>query len=1587
MLNLLLNYASFRVMIMITIVLSSLQSCDPDPTKRTSTDSQAGVEESFTPRLGQTPLSLIASEACMIDSDCEMGKYCFIGVCAHQCEQNDDCSTGLCDLRGKCQQEINLRVARGALTQKQLGAVGSSLDTLNGVSLVSNPPVLHFIAPGQTELKIQVQTNLPVLDLGGLAYRVDSSVSGVDQDLVRKSMGEVIHEIKLLTGRANPSHSEGARSEFAYVTTSVGGFEVRMVPLRALDGHYKAKVNIGSYQTSLPFYFDLQTTPAGTTFETANSVSLIIDRRAYDLFGFSTPADLNSNELSGLKVPLNYDPIEDRWVALIKAPYNFPNGAIFSELPSNQVRRSLRITFEIDEQGQLIGSLNDTWQGLLNAYTANDDDSGLSEALKAVSISGDFITTRLSGLPSGFMPLPLAADASNPMVISYPPSNQDPCPSNLSTLFNDPNIASECSDLNSVELQNCANKLSEQVLNEQNLDSLLSNLFEGDQNNEETFEGFLENCAQGQEPSCLPSPALQCALRLTGLSLKTAVPSDQTTLDLLWSHFTQLQLQQIGGDQLSAFYYDVVTRLDYLGRGQYEVPSIAEETLAQLNETALLNWDQNVVEKRLSILRRSMSPEVFLFLGSPRTSEIAEEEHTRILIALVTAWVDAADTLALAARRWNDLHRLDRERRDKAQRIASRLRELYISAIVIVDYHKAAGRAAEAAPIASSLNTLIKSYETLNLPFSELLSSRDTEVVLSTSVDESHPINAVLTDRQMYAEEIIEEATNNIEQILDDLFSTQLYLERRRTELANAIGNSHGRLAELCGIPKGCTPSDVGSDDECDSSWEPGLCGFIVDKGPHINRIAQMIQKGTAHHTAYTSAIQTQENCLQTQLTQLNSIDTSSCDHFLAMNNAQEQNNSNGTSMNENLPYQMCLQNIYASLMLDKESCAPQILMTPNWRFSPDTTTASEAGSAIFDVIKADLAYDSIKAEHDQYRRGVILKQKQIESFVKHLINRKDKREIELNAFKERIQAQAISSQNIADRRREQIVCLIGWENSMPPNTECLCGSNTPCPSKGRLWWWQNQRSMNLNTWQFARSNYINNQINFLDEMTEYRIESQALRDTEYVLTTTFEEIRDGFPTGVDDAGAIPRAAIGLIGGVIRTTLIGTASGLEANANRKEYAAQQQELMRELYVDNLMDNQEHQDLIFDAQNEIQDLQGELAVIENDIIRATMEAQIDLLIFQSEQVEEEAEDILELEERRADLLLSFGEEVQYDLALIEAETDVRHAILKYDQITTSAGLEHSTLEALIAQKKAFEQLASGPQAFLTMSSKLEQAERQLTYAKEGLLEWLSALEFFAVRPFLSERLSVQLAQSSYELRAISERFKELSNRCGGVTNTQKVTLSLKRDLLNLKDDVIDDVTKLTLTPKDRLQEILTRKVIPIDQRVRYQPGSNLGTLIQSNSALSASFTLKISNLANLPVSCNAKLKQISMKLIGEGFDDSLPVVTILYDGISQLNSCQPNLGEYVNEFGQGATRYNTVTSFEVTGRSASFVAGVGEQGSVNESFNGLPIASRYTLLIDTSLPANQNLPWTNLSDIELEVSYGYQDLFPSDSACN
>ncbi|MBN2804713.1 MAG: hypothetical protein JXR91_16580, partial [Deltaproteobacteria bacterium] len=362
----------------------------------------------------------------------------------------------------------------------------------------------------------------------------------------------------------------------------------------------------------------------------------------------------------------------------------------------------------------------------------------------------------------------------------------------------------------------------------------------------------------------------------------------------------------------------------------------------------------------------------------------------------------------------------------------------------------------------------------------------------------------------------------------------------------------------------------------------------------------------------------------------------------------------------------------------------------------------------------------------------------------------------------------------------------------------------------------------------------------------------------------------------------------------------------------------------------------------------------------------------------------AEDMDTLRERRKDFLQMLLEKAELELRVERAILGMQQRVSDYLKICQSAQLQAGRLTDLEEQRNNVNELIGSPGVLFASANKLEQAESSLQRAKDKMMDWLVGLEYYAVRPFIDQRVQIMLAVNAYQLEDIFAQLELIEQKCGGSVNEDTAVISLKNDILGASFKIEDAVTLSEITPEQRFFQILKEGLVSIDKRVRYTSDSTVGDLMSSDkNILAGTFDIGLDDFANLASTCNAKVVSIAVQLVGE-IGDADPTVTILYDGTSRLRSCQPDIDDYINLIGPELTNFGETTLFRTPGRAISPISGINEfrsGDSANASLGGLPLASQYTVLINTSLSDNSKIDWDKLEDIKLKVKYSYQDLFP------
>jgi hypothetical protein len=821
-----------------------------------------------------------------------------------------------------------------------------------------------------------------------------------------------------------------------------------------------------------------------------------------------------------------------------------------------------------------------------------------------------------------------------------------------------------------------------------------------------------------------------------------------------------------------------------------------------------------------------------------------------------------------------------------------------MSAIAIIQFHQAAGKAAQAASIATGLGALLERQSLLSNTFDELLFARDGEVVISTSVDPNDTSNDVLGARRERALLAIDRAATSVEETLATIFSQQLTFDALLGAANDAVDASQDRMIELCGIPEGCGPLDLG-DPECDTSPAAGLCGFKQTRGDYETRAETMIRT------------------------------------------AKEVIAKIEGGQNEGLQ----IVNLWESA---EES-------------------PSEAGLALLAYRAAAQDYAGALAEREAATRARTAEQKAIDAFTESIKDILAARQTQNTKVKAAV-AGVMKIANTTVTDREELVL-----SAIDKRTALLA-----------------IRSVTMASWQSV--NIAGNQVQIAALVAANTAEDVAAvaENSADLAEDSRDASIEALPTTVGsstDPSAPARASISASANAGVAAAENAKVAARNAAGKARLAAETSLIIQEALLAGLDNASEFAALAVETDLAIADIYGEFEILQNDVAQSQLDFVVDELDRLADYEVLIIEQQIELRDRTAAILDRTIDDLGHSREVAQAELSMLAALLNYHAVVASARQERANLEGVRSKKIALNNIIGGPERFMTDASKLAEADRQIDRAKRKLNDWLVALEYFAVRPFFNERMAIALAKSSYELKKIGDRLDDLQAGCGGSVSSSYSEVSVRSDLLGYRESIQDRVTGTLLSPADRFKETLKRGVVPVNQRTRYTAGGILGDLLQRpEEVLSASFVVALDDFANLAVTCNAKVMSVAIKLEGEGIGSGQPTVTLLYEGSSQLYSCQPGISDYVEAFGQGETAFDTITTFQISGRSGSPVAGINEMGSPNTSFSGLPLASRYTILIDKELGGNADIVWSKVTDIKLGLTYDYQDPFPSDSLC-
>ncbi len=1459
-------------------VLLCLTACGGDA----SDQARAGTE----PVLEASSLELTSEQACLVDADCAAGSFCFQRRCAWQCDDEHPCSEGaVCSPRGRCVVE-QMPVAGDDLgffeeefptDEERLAEVPTEE---RGFVVLEPPQPEVEVLPGQAFVEVSIELAEP-LPSGRVSYRYD--LEGEERSAARMLVaeGERVFTFVLPTGRAGDLDSE-PEVQRVFLVTSLGGYTVTLVPRIPVTGFYAGEVSMREFGGSaIPTRFGLRVEPPDASFDEATERFLLLPATRQDVFA---PAVTTGEDDSWYEVPLHWDEVADVWFARVSSFYEFGSESAWRR--SGDVVRALRIEIGSVENSQVIGALSDRWLGLFDERTAD------GVVVPGSVLMAGSLTAHRSG------PLPDAADEPRPVVDvplesvgvgmlipitecggdvlsrlvagAAPPPGEHDEPGDGSFACEGVSGPADFTSLSGARRARCALALADEALKGETTASQILAFLDPKVENPEglSFVAFLELCA-AQDGFCVPSPEVLCATNLLAHAYQSQGEELPQAGDLL-DRYQNAAREAYLGSQLAAFQVDTNIRLDWL-RTQI-APLFLASALRAYNEDILRRWRDQVLDAHFEILDQQFAPAGLEVLARSPTDPLAMSVRRQMLLEMAQTWQGAMESLQIAADRWNSLYQNDVKRAESAGLVRSRMFDLYLSAAMLAQLGRSSGSSATNASFGAGFAAVLRSLESLSLPFNDLMFMRDAEVVVSRSVDPSSDSRTLLGELEELARRAVADAQSSVDLVLEEAREEELNAQILTGRMQAQAEELSSELVALCGLPTGCTVEDITGHPDCRVRTAPGWCGFLVD---------------------------------------------------------------------------------------------PESGVADGFEFESGTQNISEAGKALLGYREALLSLQIAQEEYRAHNEQVSIEY------------------ANAAAFKESIDRWAARRRAV----REEVEALGDEMSRLEAMVDSAELQTIKAAQREReLAYARQERS--VQRWSEIRYEGVTSDMELMQAAHDYKKAAAWLTWSAERTDELAKVLSDGLPKNVGtsiDPSWKGRMTIGIIAFAASTGLGVGALVEEANARAQERAMAEEKARREAEIEELKDLSKLSKELSELR--LEQLAGDLRAIKlrTEAEISTREAMIDALRRNLELDLAHDRELVELRDRRDRVRSRLADSPRLLAQIHRVEVVAAQRLMEYMQIVQRAQLLEGRHEAVVERLDNLHILLGSPSVIFAFANRLARAEARIDRAKRRLYDWLVALEYYAVRPFLDQRLAILLARNPSQLEAIAEELLRLERVCGGLVNYQSADLSMRDDLMQLGFDLA--ATESRPAPADRAQrfrEVLARGNVPVDRRVRYSSDERIGNVIESRDVLAASFEVRLEDFANLPVTCNAKVASVGVTLQGDGLGSGRPVVSLLYDGSSRLRSCQPNIADIVASLNPGTTAFNRVTEFRTQGRSVSPIAAISGDGrvpSTNRGLEGLPLASTWTVLIDPEAGENSGIDWGALEDITFHIEYVYQDLFP------
>ena len=1460
------------------------------------------------------PLALSSKKGCRIDTDCVDGLFCFHGACVKECDAANKCAIGTCGSNGRCLKQSGSKKLRD---RSSLDAVADNM--IPDVKFLKKPDgKLDVLAAQET-----VETTLETLeDYGPILYRVEAEGANANEAASAVAVetpvenGKKKYVYTFVIPATKSAMGDKGEVESVALITSAGTFNIDLLPHPEASGAYEGAVVANQFGGgAIPFRAAVEVTPKNPKkFDDIKSIKLYLPVSGNDIYSPETVED----KLHWTWVNMSKT-ADDRnchvkghvcWEATFGSNnFSIDGSAIISK--DTKLYRSVRVEFSDYDASfnRFEGYVNDGFKGIYREKSAADN----SEIEWAeVTVEGDLLMVRTSdddwnNANKDVREHKVQLDINRPVneAAAARCSAED-----FSKIFAGTGCTvtsiEDFNALSDADKARCTVAGADALLEDPNLTSKLIATFLESSDAAElagktgctSFVEFLtacsaqEACSAGGKALCVERTDFICAADLLASLFfeKTddlndpanAINEGQTSVyaEAVFADMLSLMRESYLGPQFAAYQHDIDIRKQWLEN--VDAPRFLSSELEKFNDGLLKKWEENVLKAHFGVIAKQFSQGVIEAMARNIDNSNVKTLRESALTDYADAWQGASEALALATRRYDSLLTEDKKRLDAASNIRPKLLDLYIVGAVESKMDLDNEVTSLSASYGPGINEITNGVKSLDQSFEDLIYMRDAEIAVSRSLDPESNNNNLLKRRKAAAEKALKAADEKKTYVFDKIKNQEFNEKSITALLSNNVNNLKGEMANLCGLPAGCS-----SIDECEVEVETFKCGFRIDK--NNNNVPTDLNSGDPNIGTAGAAILAFREALQ--------------DTRIAQADLEAQN-----------------------------------------------TKVNEAQSV------AD-SFSTAIAEVNAKRKESIAK-------------------IQANITE--IKTKLTENETAALSKLEQEVTFMNEDAT--------------------------EAASAIEKWKEKATTRQNEQEALMEDIASYQNQSLAASFSGEVITRTFDLISEYFDYDPGDtpfsstASQLLAAARGgyktvgyagwLIADSVRLSADTKANNAQLDLDKKQLEADFADALAELTDEK--DALERRAEVQAALNEYEKtIASNTARIEelklaNDEIQKVLDNQAQI-IYDGEQLKQLTSNVASL---KADIATK---QAVIEKTALAAD----RKLLEYLAIAQNAQLLKSQYDSAKQRLANVQNVYSTPASVFSYASDLEVVESNINSAKEKIYDYLALVEYYAVRPFVDLRRAIYLAKAPNDLNAILNKIDELVENCGSTAqqNQPEITISL-REFMGITRDYSE------MTVSERFRAVMSKADLPVDSLTRYTADTNVKQLLRQGNLMAGTFQIDTSSF-NIGANCNAKIKTIAVRIEGDNLNKSegavYPNITVFYNGAATLTSCQPNMDAVVTPLG-GRTKFGTQSMFSIPTEKMSPNSGLGSYtkltsdtkfeendfGEPNYTFDGLPIMTSYTVLIDPNMNDNTKINWDNIDDIKLKIKYSYDSL--KNSSC-